>query len=78
MYQCLGLGAAKDGGCGEDWYHTTCVVGLDPSWHDEAMKKKAALAESTVGTGQGPTTTPAEDNGDDIDVEDGIDRKSVV
>ncbi|KFY09436.1 hypothetical protein V492_05499 [Pseudogymnoascus sp. VKM F-4246] len=72
MYQCLGLGAAKDGGCGEDWYHTTCVVGLDPSWHDEAMKKKAALAESTTGNGPEPTTTTAEDNGDDIDVEDGM------
>ncbi|KFY01841.1 hypothetical protein O988_02496 [Pseudogymnoascus sp. VKM F-3808] len=72
MYQCLGLGAAKDGGCGEDWYHSTCVVGLDPSWNDEAIKKKAALAESTAEEGQGPTTTTAEDDGDAIDVEDGM------
>lgn len=72
MYQCLGLGAAKDGGCGEDWYHTTCVVGLDPSWHDEAMKKKAALAESTAGNGQEPPTAPSEDNGDAIDLDDGM------
>ncbi|OBT79648.1 hypothetical protein VF21_01283 [Pseudogymnoascus sp. 05NY08] len=72
MYQCLGLGAAKNGGCGEDWYHTTCVVGLDPSWHDEAMKKKAVLAESTAGNDQAPTTTTAEDDGDAIDIEDGM------
>jgi E3 ubiquitin-protein ligase UBR7 len=62
MYQCLGLGTARNGGCGEDWYHTTCVVGLDPSWHDEAMKKKAAST--------GPTTAPAEENGNASDVDD--------
>ncbi|OBU00790.1 hypothetical protein VE01_01216 [Pseudogymnoascus verrucosus] len=72
MYQCLGLGPARNGGCGEDWYHTTCVVGLDPSWHDEAMKKKAALAESTVGNDQGSTTAIVEADGDAIDIEDGM------
>lgn len=72
MYQCLGLGTAKDGGCGEDWYHTTCIVGLDPSWHDEAMKKKSALADSTVGNDQAPAPTTVEDDGDAVDVEDGM------
>ncbi|RDW71585.1 metaphase-anaphase transition protein-like protein mlo2 [Coleophoma cylindrospora] len=28
MFQCLGLGTAEDGGCGEDWWHPSCIVGL--------------------------------------------------
>ena len=28
MFQCLGLASEKDGGCGEDWWHPECVVGL--------------------------------------------------
>ncbi|KAF2495034.1 hypothetical protein BU16DRAFT_509569 [Lophium mytilinum] len=29
MFQCLGLGTVEEGGCGEDWWHPECVVGLD-------------------------------------------------
>ncbi|POS87008.1 hypothetical protein EPUL_001907 [Erysiphe pulchra] len=32
MYQCLGLGTANNGGCGEDWWHASCIVGLEPNW----------------------------------------------
>ena len=32
MYQCLGLGTVEDGGCGEDWWHPNCVVGLAEDW----------------------------------------------
>ncbi|CAI6334932.1 unnamed protein product [Periconia digitata] len=28
MFQCLGLGTIENGGCGEDWWHPECVVGL--------------------------------------------------
>ena len=28
MFQCLGLGSVADGGCGEDWYHPECIMGL--------------------------------------------------
>ncbi|KAI1006168.1 hypothetical protein K3495_g2053 [Podosphaera aphanis] len=31
MFQCLGLGSPESGGCGEDWWHPECVVGLDPN-----------------------------------------------
>lgn len=40
MFQCLGLGTAETGGCGEDWYHPGCLVGLGPNWF-EGMKKEA-------------------------------------
>ena len=32
MFQCLGLSSEKDGGCGEDWWHPECVVGLGRDW----------------------------------------------
>jgi E3 ubiquitin-protein ligase UBR7 len=35
MYQCLGLGTTADGGCGEDWFHSSCIVGLGPKWFEE-------------------------------------------
>lgn len=34
MYQCIGLGTTEDGGCGEDWWHPACIVGLGPEWHE--------------------------------------------
>jgi E3 ubiquitin-protein ligase UBR7 len=40
MFQCLGLGTTETGGCGEDWYHPGCLVGLGPEWF-EGMKKEA-------------------------------------
>ncbi|KAI9754604.1 MAG: hypothetical protein M4579_004633 [Chaenotheca gracillima] len=35
MFQCLGLGTVEEGGCGEDWWHPSCVVGLGPDWQPE-------------------------------------------
>ncbi|RVX75952.1 hypothetical protein B0A52_00309 [Exophiala mesophila] len=32
MYQCIGLGTVETGGCGEDWYHPECLMGLDRDW----------------------------------------------
>ncbi|KAI9838377.1 MAG: hypothetical protein M1819_005645 [Sarea resinae] len=29
MFQCLGLGSVEDGGCGEDWWHPECLLGLE-------------------------------------------------
>lgn len=28
MFQCLGLGTVESGGCGEDWWHPECLLGL--------------------------------------------------
>lgn len=28
MFQCLGLASEADGGCGEDWWHPECLLGL--------------------------------------------------
>lgn len=29
MFQCLGLGSIEDGGCGEDWWHPACIMGVE-------------------------------------------------
>ena len=36
MYQCLGLGTVEEGGCGEDWWHPSCLLGLPPDSHNDA------------------------------------------
>ncbi|TKA30439.1 hypothetical protein B0A50_02666 [Salinomyces thailandicus] len=31
MFQCMGLGTVEEGGCGEDWWHPGCLMGLPRS-----------------------------------------------
>ncbi|EER38594.1 zinc finger protein [Histoplasma capsulatum var. duboisii H88] len=38
MFQCLGLGTVENGGCGEDWYHPECLLGLPRNWAAAAKK----------------------------------------
>ena len=40
MFQCLGLGTADTGGCGEDWYHPGCLVGMGPRWFERMKTEK--------------------------------------
>ncbi|KAF2426183.1 hypothetical protein EJ08DRAFT_681374 [Tothia fuscella] len=64
MFQCLGLGTAEEGGCGEDWWHAECIVGLPRGWY------KKGLATKIKPETNGSTTTAlepiveAETNGD--------------
>ncbi|KAF2656006.1 hypothetical protein K491DRAFT_402981 [Lophiostoma macrostomum CBS 122681] len=39
MFQCLGLGYAEDGGCGEDWWHPECIVGLSRAEYKKSIEK---------------------------------------
>ena len=58
MFQCLGLGTVETGGCGEDWYHPGCLVGMGPQWFENMKTKapnspintKGALATISEGT----------------------------
>lgn len=54
MFQCLGLGTHETGGCGEDWWHPGCLVGLGPAWFEkmEAEKKSGAHTDTA---GSAPT-----------------------
>lgn len=47
MFQCLGLGTAETGGCGEDWWHPGCVVGLGPDWYETSSQKGSKKTQST-------------------------------
>ncbi|KAF2007898.1 hypothetical protein P154DRAFT_516680 [Amniculicola lignicola CBS 123094] len=42
MFQCLGLGFAEDGGCGEDWWHPECIVGLSREEYKKSIEKPKA------------------------------------
>ena len=48
MFQCLGLGTAEEGGCGEDWWHPECIVGLSrEEWAKTIEKSKQPATEGT-------------------------------
>ena len=56
MFQCLGLGTHETGGCGEDWWHPGCVVGLGPKWFEGMTTKKVKVeAKDVEANGQLPT-----------------------
>ena len=40
MFQCLGLGTVETGGCGEDWYHPECLMGLSRDWYNHSETKE--------------------------------------
>ncbi|ROV94570.1 hypothetical protein VMCG_08141 [Cytospora schulzeri] len=81
MYQCLGLGTHETGGCGEDWYHPGCVMGLGSKWYEKTEGKKvqttenaedgglATISEDAETTAQNgtdaPASAPANEDGDD-------------
>ncbi|KAI9055777.1 hypothetical protein LZ554_000718 [Drepanopeziza brunnea f. sp. 'monogermtubi'] len=50
MFQCLGIGTGETGGCGEDWWHPGCLVGLGPDWDEISGRKpkNAGFLESIV------------------------------
>ncbi|KAK0108457.1 hypothetical protein ONS95_003260 [Cadophora gregata] len=71
MFQCLGIGTAETGGCGEDWWHPGCLVGLGPNWDDESGRKPnnegflesiTEVAEAVVDEKSGDTKTEATNN----------------
>ncbi|KAH8695016.1 putative metaphase-anaphase transition protein [Talaromyces proteolyticus] len=51
MFQCLGLGSVDTGGCGEDWWHPECLLGLPRGWQNAAKEQEKPKAEEgTDGT----------------------------
>ena len=56
MFQCLGLGTVEEGGCGEDWWHPECLLGLPRMKHEERPKVETNSGLDTVkerGRGRG-------------------------
>ncbi|KAF2274846.1 putative metaphase-anaphase transition protein [Westerdykella ornata] len=42
MFQCLGLGYAEDGGCGEDWWHPECIIGMSREDYKRYVEEEKA------------------------------------
>lgn len=48
MYQCLGLGPVEAGGCGEDWWHPECLMGLPRDWLVKGLAEARAPRKSDI------------------------------
>jgi E3 ubiquitin-protein ligase UBR7 len=46
MFQCMGLGSVETGGCGEDWWHPECLMGLPRDWQLHVVKPEIAEVKS--------------------------------
>lgn len=46
MFQCLGLGTVENGGCGEDWWHPECLIGLPRQQHGVKLKVEPKLEQN--------------------------------
>lgn len=56
MFQCLGLGRVEDGGCGEDWWHQECIMGLPRDWHTKIDgDTRQLIRKINVENGEVPT-----------------------
>jgi E3 ubiquitin-protein ligase UBR7 len=66
MFQCLGLGSVESGGCGEDWYHPECLVGLERDWYKPEVNGNASKAQEQEEEGETshplPPGFPGEDD----------------
>lgn len=61
MFQCLGLGTAETGGCGEDWWHPECLIGLPRDWYKTQKKEETKGEEESkepMSTGDDEEETP--------------------
>ncbi|KAJ5793459.1 hypothetical protein N7457_000058 [Penicillium paradoxum] len=63
MFQCLGLGTVETGGCGEDWWHPECLIGLSRDWNKTAPKA------DVIGGGDA-SNDPSNDAINDVPIED--------
>ena len=53
MFQCLGLATEEDGGCGEDWWHPECIMGIPRKKVDEGRTEEKAQVNEEE-SAQGP------------------------
>ncbi|KAI1340190.1 putative zinc finger in N-recognin-domain-containing protein [Xylariaceae sp. FL0016] len=66
MFQCLGLGTHETGGCGEDWYHPGCLMGLGPKWYEKMPKKNHSQSDAVPNSVLAPISedAPTETDGE--------------
>lgn len=66
MFQCIGLGTLADGGCGEDWWHPECLMGLPRKQAELQDKSQSNHASGDKPGAAGPNSNDDE-NTDEID-----------
>lgn len=60
MFQCYGLATEEDGGCGEDWWHPECVLGLERGKGESRVSEQTSDAPLV-----NASSAPPGDNDDD-------------
>ncbi|EXJ89126.1 hypothetical protein A1O3_02190 [Capronia epimyces CBS 606.96] len=65
MFQCLGLGTVETGGCGEDWYHPECLMGLGRDWYKSLQVKEKEHKDTAQEIGAQSHPVPAGFPGED-------------
>ncbi|PWY87513.1 hypothetical protein BO70DRAFT_378133 [Aspergillus heteromorphus CBS 117.55] len=58
MFQCLGLGTVETGGCGEDWWHPECLIGLPRDWYKGVKEEGDAAGEDVADDEEDETPLP--------------------
>lgn len=66
MFQCMGLGPVEDGGCGEDWWHPECILGI------KRQPQPAPTQPLLEGAQQNPETSDPEVDDDDLPLPEGF------
>ena len=61
MYQCLGLNIESEGGCGEDWWHPECILGLPRDWYKSQDKDSKTNGVQSNGEPATESHEPSED-----------------
>lgn len=67
MFQCIGLGTVETGGCGEDWFHPECLMGLSRDSTIASPNHQTDEGQDADGTGKEHPPPPAFPNEDDFD-----------
>lgn len=76
MFQCLGLASESEGGCGEDWWHPECVLGLGRGWtRDKTTKAHAPAKEDTSNEVSAENNGAHEDNEEHDELPPGFPRE---
>ncbi|PYH48586.1 putative metaphase-anaphase transition protein (Mlo2) [Aspergillus saccharolyticus JOP 1030-1] len=69
MFQCLGVGTVETGGCGEDWWHPECLIGLSRDWYKNAKQEEKEKQKDVKPEDGIPAVSGVNENDDDDDDE---------
>ena len=67
MFQCVGLGTVETGGCGEDWFHPECLMGLPQEQIAASPNENKDEGQEADGEGKDHPPPPGFPNEDDFD-----------